>query len=366
MGYQQGLIVGALTLAGFAAGAFIGGRLAPVLLEDGSRSPYAPLVALAGALLIGGMIAVVLESVGQEARGRLVRDQASAVVDGAGGAVLLAALALGLVWVAGAVALHTPGERDLRRTVQRSAILRALNDILPPSGPLINTLNRIDPTPRIRGPAANVPAPDAAIARDPDVDAAGASVVKVLGTACGLGVVGSGWMAAPGLVVTNAHVIAGQSDTTVTPRAGGPEVGATPVHYEPRNDIAVLRVSLPGMRPLSIVPDPASGTSAAVLGYPNNGPLTISPARLGTTERAVSQDSYGRGPVQRRITAVRGRVRSGNSGGPVVDGAGRALATVFAAALRRKRPQGFAVPNSVVRRALGRSRRPVDTGPCTR
>jgi hypothetical protein len=344
-------------------GAFIGGRLAPVFLEDGSSSPYAPMVALAGALLIGGMIAVVLEAVGQEVRHRFVRDGASAAVDGVGGAALLAALALGMAWVVGAVALHTPGAKDVRKTVQRSAILQGLNDLLPPSGPILNTLNRIDPTPIVKGPAANVGPPDAGVARDPDVDRAGDSVVRVLGTACGLGIEGSGWMAAPDLVVTNAHVIAGEDDTTVTTRAGG-EQDAVPVHYEPRNDIAVLRVNL-DLSPIGTVSDPKSGTGAAILGYPNNGPFNVAPARLGTTQPAISQDSYGRGPIRRKITAVRGRVRSGNSGGPVVDSAGRALGTMFAASTKG-RPHGFAVPNSVVRRALSQSKRPVDTGPCTR
>jgi S1-C subfamily serine protease len=105
------------------------------------------------------------------------------------------------------------------------------------------------------------------------------------------------------------------------------------------------------------------GTSAAVLGFPENGGYDVRPARLGQTATVVTQDSYGRGPVQRVITSIRGLVRHGNSGGPVVDGAGRVVTTIFAASTGRQRT-GYGVPDTVVKRALGGVRGPVDTGPC--
>src|SRR5262249_59119026 len=131
------------------------------------------------------------------------------IAESAGGAVLLVALALGLAWLFGAVALNAPGARSLRTAVQRSAILRALNNEFPPSSSLINALHRIDPRLAIPGPSPNVAPPDSKIAHDRDVQAAGHSVLRALGTACGLGVQGSGWIAAPRLVGTSAHVVAG-------------------------------------------------------------------------------------------------------------------------------------------------------------
>jgi S1-C subfamily serine protease len=362
-GYGHGLIVGALTLGGFAAGAVIGSRLGPSLLEDGSQSPYAPLIALLGGLLIGAIIAVAVEGFAQSLRLRVVRGPGGIALDGAGGAALFAALALGLAWVFGAVALHTPGAREFRTAVQESTILRELNEVLPPSGPILNVLNRIDPTPNVEGPEPKVAPPDAAIARDPEVRAAGASVVRILGTACGLGVAGSGWVAEPGVVVTNAHVVAGQDDTTVTTQSGA-ELDATAVHYEPRNDVAVLDVDGLDVAPLPIAASAPKGTESAVLGYPENGPFTIVPARLGETGEALSQDSYGRGPVRRLMTPFRADVRSGNSGGPVVDGDGNVLVTVFAAAVGGKPDSGLGVPNEIVRQALQGGGVPVDTGPC--
>jgi S1-C subfamily serine protease len=360
-GYRQGLIVGTLTLLGFVAGAFIGSRIGPLLLNQGSESAYAPLCAALGALMGGAVTAVALESFALGLRSRLVRGRGLHLADGAGGAALIASVALGLVWVFGAVALHAPGTAQLRVDVQRSLILRSLNDVLPPSGPILQALNRVDPAPSITGPATPVAAPDPRTPSDPDVARAGASVVRVLGTACGLGIEGSGWVAAPGLVVTNAHVVAGEDDTTVTTQEGA-SMEATPVHYDPENDLAVLRVDT-SLAPLELDPKPQSGDSGAVLGYPENGPFSVAPARLGETRDTISEDSYGRGPIRRPIVSLRGTVRSGNSGGPIVDTRGRVMGTVFAATTSGA-PGGFAVPDDIVRRALDDAGSPVDTGPC--
>jgi len=362
-GYRQGLIVGTLTLIGFALGAFAGSRIAPLVLNQGAESPYAPLCAALGALVAGALVAVTLESLALGLRSRLIRGTGLLhLADGAGGAALIASVALGVVWVFGAVALHAPGTAQLRADVQRSLILRSLNEVLPPSGPILNALDRVDPAPAIIGPATPVAAPDPAIVADPDVARAGDSVVRVLGTACGLGVEGSGWVAGPGLIVTNAHVIAGEDDTTVTTREGA-SLEATSVYYSPENDLALLRVEA-DLPVLPIAPERKSGTTAAVLGYPENGPYVASPARLGETRETISEDSYGRGPVPRPIASLRGSVRSGNSGGPLVDSRGRVLGTVFAATTTGV-PGGFAVPDEVVERALEGALVPVATGPCT-
>jgi S1-C subfamily serine protease len=361
-GYRQGLIVGAMTLVGFAVGAIAGGRLGPLVLSQGSESPYAPLCAALGALLAGALVAVAVESFALGLRAKVIRRPVLHLADGAGGAALIASVALGLVWVFGSVALHAPGTARLRADVQESLILRSLNDVLPPSGPVLNALDRVDPAPSVTGPAAPVAPPDPAIATDPDVLGAGRSVVRVLGTACGLGVEGSGWAVQPGLVVTNAHVLAGSDDTTVTTQ-GGVELDATPVYYDPEDDLALLRVgaNLPTL-PISNRRD--SGSDAAVLGYPENGPYAVAAARLGETRATISEDSYGNGPVNRTIVALRGSVRSGNSGGPLVDAQGRVVGTVFAATTAGA-PGGFAIPAEDVRDALAQTSTAVATGPCT-
>jgi S1-C subfamily serine protease len=164
-------------------------------------------------------------------------------------------------------------------------------------------------------------------------------------------------------VVTNAHVVAGEDDTTVTAPDQG-ELDAELVHFDPHNDLAILRV--PGLAgaPLQLVDRPRKGTAAAIAGYPGGGPLTIVPGRLGREGKVSSQDAYGRGPIDRRMVAFRGEVRDGNSGGPVVDAQGRVLATVFAASLGDGPPSGLGVPNGITAQALDGKLEPVDSGPC--
>ena len=364
-GYVQGFLVGVLSVAGFAAGAFAGSRLGPLLLSGGSASRYAPLFALGGAVVLGGLAATTLEFLGWSVRSR-IRAPSVRVADGLLGSVLLGAVAFGLAWIVGAVALQTPGAASLRADIQRSVVLQRLNELLPPSGPILNALARFDPFPRINGPRADVPPPTGAILRDPDVRAASAAVVRVLGTACGLSIEGSGWIARPGIVVTNAHVVAGEDDTTVQFRGRGAELSATAVHFDPRNDVAVLRVPGLGSPGLSLAADPRPGTAAAILGFPEDGPFDARSGRVGATETAISHDAYGNGPVTRSITSLRGLVREGNSGGPMVDAAGRVATTVFAATVRGPADGGYGVPNAIVRRALADASGPVGTGPCAR
>jgi hypothetical protein len=366
IGYERGLVASALPLAGFILGAILGGRLGPALLAQGGESPFAPLITVVCGLLVGTAFAVLMEGVAEAVRLRMIpRGGAIHQVDGVAGALLLGALGLLVSWAFGAAALNVPGpnERGLRDALQSSKILSSLNDVLPPSGPILNLLRHIDPVPSVSGPEAKVGAPEPAIAHDPDVRRAGRSVVKVLGSACGLGIEGSGWVAGPDLVVTNAHVVAGEDSTTVTTRSGA-ELDATPVHYDTHDDLAILHVDGLDLRSLSLAPEVTSGTAGAVLGYPENGPFHVAPARTGTTETVISQDSYGRGQIQRQMTPFRGEVRSGNSGGPVVDGSGHVLTTVFASAKDKGPPGGLGVPNDIAGRALSGPLRPTTTGPC--
>jgi S1-C subfamily serine protease len=367
-GYLQGFIVGLLSLMGFALGAFVGTRLAPLLLPSGSHSQYAPLFGLVGALLAGGVLASGFEGLGVRARSRL-RLPGLRAVDGLLGAAFTACVALGIAWIVGAVALQSAGSQPLRRDIQRSQILQGLDELLPPSGPILHALARFDPLPSVHGPAADVAPPTGKVLQAPGVRAARGSVVRVVGSACGLGIEGSGWAASGGLVVTNAHVVAGETDTVVQIDGRAPGIQATVVVYDPHDDIAVLHVHGTLPRPLALAPDPKAGTATAILGYPLDGPFDAEPGRLGQTQRVTTDDAYGNGPVLRSITSLRGRVRPGNSGGPMVDGAGRVVATVFAAITGAGSGRGgFAVPNDLVRQALSLARSrdvPVSTQSCS-
>jgi S1-C subfamily serine protease len=359
-GFRRGFIVGVLSFGGFAVGAFIGTRLAPLLLSDGSSSPYAPALGLVGALLAGAILASGLEGLGFRLR-RSLALPGIGVLDGLLGALLGAALALGVVWIVAAVLAQAPNDMQLRVDVQRSAILRELNVLLPPSGPILNALARLDPLPRISGPSPDV-APPPPIARTPAVRAAERSVVRVIGTACGLAIEGSGWVAAPDLIVTNAHVIAGERDTTVEVGGSSPSLPARAVAFDPRDDIAVLGVPDLALASLRLRRDPPAGSAGAILGYPEDGPFDARAARIGRTQTVLTDDAYGDGPIDRLLTPLRGLVRPGNSGGPLVDDAGEVLTTVFASTVGGTPRGGYGVANSTVESVLAGAKSRAEAG----
>ena len=272
VGYRQGLLVAGLGLGGFAVGAVIGARVAPLLLDAGSSSPYAPGIALLGGVLVGGTIAILGEALAMAIRSRWMRGRLSSSADSIGGAVAFVALALAISWVVGALALNAPALRGLREEAQSSAILGAVNSVAPPSGPVLHVLNRVGRTPELSGPSADVAAPDPEILGDPDIQRAAESVVHVVGIACGLNVSGSGWVGGDGLVVTNAHVIAGQEDTTVITRSGA-ELSATPTVFRPDDDIAVLLVEGLAEPPLPLAEEPRSGNQRRGPRLPGGGRL---------------------------------------------------------------------------------------------
>jgi S1-C subfamily serine protease len=368
-GFRQGFIMGVLSFGGFALGAFLGTRVGPLLLPRGSSSPYAPAFGLVGALVAGAIFASGFEGVGLRLRRALIIPGLG-TLDGILGALLGAALGLGIVWIIAAVAAQTPGQGNLRADIEQSTILRKLNEVLPPSGAILNALARLDPLPSITGPTPNVAAPPTGVARAPGVHRASRSVVRVIGTACGLAIEGSGWVAAPDTVVTNAHVVAGEQDTSVEIGGNTPSLPARPILFDPTDDIAVLSVPELELPSLSLAESPASGTAGAILGYPENGPFSAVPGRIGQTQSVTTQDAYGRGPVSRLLTPLRGAVHPGDSGGPVVDSAGRVLTTVFAGTVGRQPAGGYGVANETVagllQHAAGRLREGarVSTGAC--
>lgn len=369
LGFRQGLILGVLSFGGFALGAFLGTRLGPLLLPRGSASPYAPAFGLFGALVAGGILASGFEGIGLRIRRALIVPGLGAL-DGALGAVFGAALALGIVWIVAAVAAQAPGDASLRSDIQQSVILRKLNAALPPTGAILNALARLDPLPSITGPSPDVAAPEPALARAPGVRADAPSVVRVIGTACGLAIEGSGWVAAPDLIVTNAHVVAGEQDTTVEIGGNSPGLPAQAVVFDPTDDIAVLDVANLGLPALRLAGEPASGTAGAILGYPENGPFDVQAGRIGRTQEVLTDDAYGRGPVQRLLTPLRGLVRPGNSGGPLVGADGRVLTTVFAGTVDAHPRGGYGVADATVASELREARSRVaagdvtSTGPC--
>jgi len=340
-GFRRGLVVGFCSLGGLAAGAYLGAKLAPHVLR-GTSSVYPPLVALTGAV-IGAGIGQFLAVTG----GRSLRELLSIGVlrgfDNVLGGFLGAVTGFVFVWFIGAILLYAPGDSGLRRSVQRSHIAGRLTSEFPPSR-LLDVLSRIDPFQSLAGPEPDVPPGDPKLLRDPQVRAAAKSVLRITGHACGLGIEGSGWIAEPGYVVTNAHVVAGITHPRVD-RYGPVSWRGTVVAFDPREDLAVLHV--PGLRgrPLQVA-GPETNTPVVVLGYPEDRPLRGVIGRLGKTVATFVRDAYGRFPVARGVTPIRAEIRPGNSGGPAVDANGRVRTVVFAR--RAGRDGGFGVPVQLV------------------
>jgi len=358
-GISTGFLRGAFSLAGFAVGAYLGARLAPQILSDGS--PYVPVIALAGAVLFGTLMRGLAGVLAGMLRTSIGVIPGMRLLDRFAGLVLGLVAGVFLCWAIGAVLLYVPGETELRRSVQRSTILSEINEVFPPER-LLEELERVDPIGVFLGPPAIVAPPEQGVARDPDVVRASKSVVRVTGIACGLGVEGSGWVATPGLVVTNAHVVAG----ILRPRvdtADGRAFASTVVAFDVKNDLAVLRVPGLGARPLPVAAA-ERGASVALVGYPRNGPLTRTPARLGGTTEVLSRDAYGRGSITRQVTAIRGAVEPGSSGGPGIDAQGRVRTTVFAR--RPRETGGYGIPIDLVRKVVAQAgERPVAATDCT-
>ena len=340
-GFRRGLVVGACSLGGLAAGAYGGAKVAPHVLP-GNTSVYPPLVAMAGAVVGAGLGQMLAVTAGRSLRATL-RLGVLRAFDNVLGGLLGAATGFILVWFVGAILLYAPGDTSLRRAVQRSHIAGKLIGEFPPSR-LMDVLARIDPFQSLAGPEADVPPGDPKLLRDPQVREAEHSVLRVTGHACGLGIEGSGWIAAPGYVVTNAHVVAGIQHPVVD-RYGPTSWTGTVVAFDAGEDLAVIRV--PGLRgrPLAVA-NPETNIPVVVLGYPDDRPLEGVAGRLGKTVATFVRDAYGRFPVARGVTPIRAEIRPGNSGGPAVDGDGRVRTIVFAR--RAGREGGFGVPVQLV------------------
>ena len=363
-GARTGFLAGALSLVGVVLGAILGSRLVPAVLDRSGNDPvFGSIITLVSIVAFAVLGDVLARAAGGYLSGKIA-DTTSKTLDRAGGAILGATLSLTLVWVAAAFALGTPLFASLHPSMQESGIITVLNERMP-SSLLAQALSRLDPIPRFQGPEADVADPDASIIRDPEVQAAASRVVRVTGVACGMGIEGTGWVAAPDIVVTNAHVVAGEVVTQVQPEGAGIPLPARVVVFDEKNDIAALRVSDLRLPPLSLA-EPRNNEPVAILGFPENGPFDIRAGRVAGTQRVISNDAYNRGPVERTVTTFKGFVRQGNSGGPAVNEEGTVVATVFASRADSDNA-GYGVPSTLVQQTvdLAQERRnPVSTKEC--
>jgi S1-C subfamily serine protease len=340
-GFRNGFVVGLFSLTGFVLGALIGAQIAQPI-GRGLATGIAEVPVAVGVLLLcaflGQLAGVWL--------GALVRRQITwhpaRHVDQGFGAALGVLGALFVAWMV-AVPLASAPYPSVAREVRQSSIVHAVDGAMP--NPLRKVgdgvrrfVDRSD-FPEVLGALGSthiveVAPPDTGLAATPVVRRTQPSVVKVYSDApsCERESEGSGFVYAPGLVMTNAHVVAGGRSVRVVTNAG--PWRARVVVYDPRRDVAVLAVPDLTARALTFAPGTAkTGQNAVVLGYPKDGPFDAEPARVRSQQQIRGGDIYGNSGDARQVYAVRSLVRSGNSGGPLIDTSGRVLGVVFASAI---------------------------------
>lgn len=377
-GFRSGAVVGAFSLVGFFGGAAIGAQLARPLgskLADGrAQIPIAILCVLLLAML-GQLLGVYVAGYVKQ---RFVRERGRPWDSGVG-AVLGVLSVLLVAWMV-ALPLATSAYPALAAEASQSRIVRGVNQVVPdPVRGLYSSLrdffNRSGFPPVLGDlPSTSViavPAPPGNLspAVQQRVRNAQKSILKIYGQAprCGRGIEGSGFVYAPHRVLTNAHVVAGTNSVEIEV---GPNqtVKAKVVVFDPDRDVAVLAAPDLDAPPLAFAPRPAgTGTPAVVIGYPEDGPYTVRPARVRSQTTVRGTNIYGSGDVRREIYSVRAVVRSGNSGGPMLAYDGRVLGMVFATALDSA-DTGFVLTNNELdeRAKQGQNAsNAVGTGGCT-
>ncbi|MGI8678929.1 MAG: MarP family serine protease [Jatrophihabitans sp.] len=377
-GFRSGAVVGVFSLVGFFGGAAIGAQLARPLgtkLADGrAQIPIAILCVLLLAML-GQLLGVYVAG---HVKQRFVRERGRPWDSGVG-AVLGVLSVLLVAWMV-ALPLATSAYPSLAAQASQSKIVRGVNDVVPGKvrglySSLRDFFNRSGFPPVLGDlPSTSVvavPAPpgDLPPAVQNTVRNAQQSIVKVYGQApqCSRGIEGSGFVFARHRVLTNAHVVAGTSSVEIDV-GNGRTVAAKVVVFDPNRDVAVLDVPDLTAPPLTFAPQDAQrGAPAVVIGYPEDGPYTVRSARVRSQTTVRGTNIYGAGDVQREIYSVRAIVRSGNSGGPMLDYGGHVLGMVFATALDSS-DTGFVLTDNEIsaRAAQGtQATNSVDTGGCT-
>jgi S1-C subfamily serine protease len=371
-GYWQGFIAGAFATAGLLLGGLVGVWLAPQLLGNAAPALWVSLGALFVVLVCASFGQAVLQFAGAKIRSRITWQPARAL-DAVGGAALSMAAVLVVAWALG-VAVSGAKLPWASREVRNSAVLDRVNGVMPTDAvEALNSFNDVVGSsffPRYLEPFAQeqiteVGPPPGRIARDPDVRRAQRGVFKVRGeNSCQRGVEGSGFLYAPGRVMTNAHVVAGVDRPVV--QVGDQEKPATVVYYNSDVDIAVLAVDGVTGPVLRFDRSGHRQQAAAVLGYPQDGPFDLEAARIRGEQRLRSPDIYGQGTVVREVYSLRALVRPGNSGGPLVSSAGRVLGVIFAASVTDN-DTGYALTADQVADAAARglsADNRVSTGDC--
>ncbi|GAA4977973.1 MarP family serine protease [Yinghuangia aomiensis] len=376
-GYRQGFIVGVLSFVGFLGGGVLGMWFVPYILEHFDPGLGPSIAAICVVLVMATLTQAMATSVGGRLRRQLTW-QPARVVDAAGGAVVSVSALLVVVWLIGS-SIAGSSMPTVSREVRGSQVLGGVQKVLPQGADtwFSSFSNLLDSNgfPQVFSPFVHedipqVPPPDEKLLASPAVQSSRDSIVKIVGTAksCGKVIEGSGFVYAPGRVMTNAHVVGGVRKPTVQIGGEGKQYEADVVLYDWRRDIAVLSVpGLPRTVPsLQFEYKVQPGSDALVIGFPENGSFHVEAARVRAQIKAGGPDIYKRGTVSRDVYSLYAKVRQGNSGGPLIAPDGKVYGVIFAKSLDDE-STGYALTADEVREDIEagiKNTKAVDTQGC--
>ena len=368
-GQEIGFIRQILATVGFFGGLFIGAAIQPHILHFVHAQLDRVIVAVATSLAFALGLLTLGEYIGIRLKKRFVFKPINHI-DVVFGAIINVIATVFALWLMAAL-IGTLPLNSVNQQIKSSRIIRQVNHILPPAPTLISRLGKlIDPNgfPQVfvghePAPAGKIDLPalgDIAPAVEKDRN----SVVQVEGYGCGGLVEGSGFVVAPGVIATNAHVIAGIKQPYVADIFASHK--ATPIWFDPKLDFALLKVSGINDKPLKLSTSVAdNGTPAAVLGYPGGGAFSAKPAAVIDTILATGRNIYGEGISVREVYEVKASVVPGNSGGPLVASDGSVIGVVFAQSTSYQNV-GYALTSARLAPIIAQAQQhgPVSTGQC--
>ncbi|OFP22123.1 hypothetical protein HMPREF2996_02240 [Corynebacterium sp. HMSC066C02] len=375
VGWRQGALAAVLAAVGIIAGLVLGTVLAPLAMGLTDQAAVRFLLAVGVLILLVGLGQLVGTSLGMALRDRM-RTRSGQRVDSSIGAVFQAAAAIVVIWLVSLPLASNLGGQP-GQALRESRVLSSLNAVAPsrlaalPNGlaallnesglpPLVSPWERSGSGVEVDVPAVHIGDPELAERVRP-------SVIHVLGDAeaCSRRLMGSGFVTEPDYVITNAHVVAGTDKVRLDTVLGLKE--ADVVYYNSDVDIAVLHSPGLDLQPLPWAEHAAvTGDDAIVLGFPQSGPFTAEPARVRDRLTIAGPDIYSTGRVERDAYTVRGSIRQGNSGGPMITPEGQVLGVVFGASVEDS-DTGYALTADEVRGHVGDVTQLVDaipTGSC--
>ena len=371
-GWRSGALGSLMSFIGVVLGAIAGVMLAPHIVGfvDSPRAKlFTALLLILALVVIGEVAGVVL---GRAVRGS-IRSGPVRVVDSLTGVGLQLVVVVIAAWLLGSP-LTTSNQTSLASAARGSKVITEVDKYAPnwlravPKrvSALLSTSGLPEVLEPLRTPVPTVDAPDATLADSLVVAKSRPSVVKIRGvaTTCQKVLEGTGFVIAPNRVMSNAHVVAGSDSVTV--EADGQTYDATVVSYDPDADISILDVPTLPQQPLVFADQPAkTGTDAVVLGFPGGGDFVATPARVREIIELSGPDIYKSKTVNREVYTIRGTVRQGNSGGPMINRAGQVIGVVFGAGVDDN-DTGFVMTTDEVSRQLARigNTAKVPTGAC--